>query len=50
MFKPDLYRSFATGFVLGTLLLVGTMVARSDGPGRVIPAAQAATALPDRTR
>ncbi|WP_217896682.1 hypothetical protein [Novosphingobium sp. B 225] len=51
LFKPDLYRSFGIGFVLGALALTGAMVAQGraqiSGP---IPAAQAAPALPDQTR
>ncbi len=52
LFKPDIYRSFALGFVLGALALTGTMVAegRANFANPVIPAAQAAPALPDQTR
>lgn len=52
LFKPDLYRSFGLGFVLGSVLLVGAMWAQSeDGiTGKVIPQAEAAAPLPDRTR
>ena len=52
LFKPDLYRSFGLGFVLGSVLLVGAMWAQSeDGiSGKVIPQAEAAAPLPDRTR
>ncbi|MBN8500127.1 MAG: hypothetical protein J0M19_03120 [Sphingomonadales bacterium] len=51
LFKPDLYRSFAVGFVLGAALLSGFMAAKSgDGlSDKVIPAATAAPALPDQT-
>lgn len=49
--KPDLYRSFALGFVLGTAALLGGMVAQSEQglAGQVIPAAEAAPAHPDLT-
>lgn len=52
LFKSDLYRSFGIGFVLGTLALVGVMMAQGRTPvsGQMIPAAQAAPALPDQTR
>lgn len=51
LFKADLYRSFAIGFVLGTALLVAAMSSRADSPvaGQVIPSATAAPALPDQT-
>lgn len=51
LFKPDLYRSFALGFVLGTAALVGSMAARSEQglAGQVIPVAEAAPAHPDLT-
>ena len=46
LFKADLYRSFAVGFVLGALALLTTLDDQSRGllTGDVIPAAQAATA------
>lgn len=52
LFKPDLYRSFALGFLLGAAALTGAMVAqgRAQFSNPVIPAAQAAPALPDQTR
>ncbi|GAA4762104.1 hypothetical protein [Novosphingobium ginsenosidimutans] len=53
LFKSDLYRSFGLGFVLGAVLLVGSVWAQSeDGiSGKVIPKAEAAApTLPDRTR
>lgn len=52
LFKPDLYRSFAVGFAIGTAALLG-MVGLQSGKGiqgQVIPAAQAAPALQDQTR
>lgn len=51
LFKPDLYRSFAIGFVLGAALLAGAMNVKSDAPiaGQVIPSANAAPSLPDQT-
>ncbi len=52
LFKPDLYRSFAIGFVLGALGLVGA-VGLQGGTSlaqQMIPAAEAAPAHPDRTR
>jgi hypothetical protein len=51
LFKSDLYRSFALGFVLGTAALVGGMAAQSEQglAGQVIPAAEAAPAHPDLT-
>jgi hypothetical protein len=53
LFKNDLLRSFGLGFVLGAVLLVGSVWAQSeDGiSGQVIPKAEAAApVLPDRTR
>jgi hypothetical protein len=52
LFKPDLFRSFGLGFVLGSALLVGAMWSQSDAgiSGNVIPKAEAAAPLPDRTR
>lgn len=52
LFQSDLYRSFGIGFALGALALVGVMVAegRASFGNPVIPAAQAAPALPDQTR
>jgi hypothetical protein len=47
LFKADLYRSFAVGFVLGALALGAAMTQRSDHA--VIPQAQAATVMPDQT-
>lgn len=52
LFKADLYRSFAIGFVLGAVLLATLMSSLRDRPlaGPVIPAATAAApALPDQT-
>lgn len=51
LFKSDLYRSFAVGFVLGAALLAGAMSMKSDAPigGQVIPSANAAPSLPDQT-
>ncbi len=52
LFNADLYRSFGIGFALGALVLTGVMVAdgRASFGNPVIPAAQAAPALPDQTR
>ncbi len=52
LFKSDLFRSFGLGFVLGAVLLVGSVWAQSEEgiAGKVIPKAEAASALPDRTR
>ncbi|MEY4670219.1 MAG: hypothetical protein RLZZ415_98 [Pseudomonadota bacterium] len=52
LFKSDLFRSFGIGFLLGAVLLVGSIWAQSeDGiSGKVIPKAEAAAPLPDRTR
>jgi hypothetical protein len=47
LFKADLYRSFAVGFVLGGLALGAAMTQRPDQV--MIPQAQAATVLPDQT-
>ncbi len=47
LFKTDLYRSFAIGFVLGGLALGAAMTSRPDQA--VIPQAQAATVMPDQT-
>jgi hypothetical protein len=47
LFKADLYRSFAVGFVLGALALGAVMTHRPDQA--VIPQAQAATVMPDQT-
>ncbi|NCU11756.1 MAG: hypothetical protein GXC70_06295 [Sphingomonadaceae bacterium] len=51
LFKADLYRSFAIGFVVGTALLAGAMAVRSgEGlTGQVIPAATAAPVQMDQT-
>ena len=51
LFKADLYRSFAIGFVLGTAVLVAAMSSQADSPvaGQVIPSATAAPVLPDQT-
>jgi hypothetical protein len=51
LFKADLYRSFAIGFVLGTALLAAVLSNRADSPvaGQVIPSATAAPVLPDQT-
>ncbi|MDT9012354.1 MAG: hypothetical protein RL671_2008 [Pseudomonadota bacterium] len=52
LFKSDIFRSFGLGFALGAVLLVGTVWAQSeDGiSGKVIPKAEAAAPMPDRTR
>ncbi len=52
LFKSDLFRAFGIGFLLGAVLLVGSVWAQSeDGiSGKVIPKAEAAAPLPDRTR
>jgi hypothetical protein len=44
LFKPDLYRSFAIGFALGAVLLIGTLDdgARSQIAAKIIPGALAA--------
>jgi hypothetical protein len=47
LFKADLYRSFAIGFVLGAIALGAAMTQRPDQA--VIPQAQAATVMPDQT-
>ena len=47
LFKTDLYRSFAIGFVLGAVALTAAMTHRPDQG--VIPQAQAATVMPDQT-
>jgi hypothetical protein len=47
LFKADLYRSFAIGFVLGGLALGAAMTQRADQG--MIPQAQAATVMPDQT-
>ncbi|MDP3907602.1 hypothetical protein [Novosphingobium sp.] len=52
LFKLDLYRSFAIGFVLGAIGLFGA-IGLQDGTSlahQMIPAAEAAPAHPDRTR
>lgn len=51
LFKADLYRSFAIGFVLGGGLLLASMGAQSDQglAGQVIPSAEAAAPHPDMT-
>lgn len=51
LFKADLYRSFAVGFVVGAALLAAAMSGHADNPvvGQVIPAATAAPVLPDQT-
>ncbi|WP_374591274.1 hypothetical protein [Novosphingobium sp.] len=49
LFKADLFRSFAIGFVVGAALLGAGMSMKSERP-LVIPAASAAApALPDQT-
>lgn len=52
LFKSELLRSFGIGFALGAVLLIGSVWAQSeDGiSGKVIPKAEAAASLPDRTR
>lgn len=47
LFKADLFRSFAVGFVMGAIVLGAAMTHRPDQG--VFPQAQAATALPDQT-
>ncbi len=47
LFKTDLYRSFAIGFVLGAIALGAAMSQRPDQG--VIPQARAATVMPDQT-
>lgn len=51
LFKADLYRSFAIGFVVGAALLAAAMSSHADNPvvGQVIPSATAAPVLPDQT-
>jgi hypothetical protein len=51
LFKPDLYRAFALGFLLGAAALLASMGAQSEQglTGHVIPAAEAASAHPDLT-
>lgn len=51
LFKADLYRSFAIGFVLGAGVLLAGMGAQSDAglAGQVIPTAEAAAPHPDMT-
>jgi hypothetical protein len=51
LFKSDLYRSFAIGFVLGAAALFAAMGSRADNPlaGQVIPSATAAPVLQDQT-
>jgi hypothetical protein len=52
LFKPDLFRSVGLGFALGSVLLIGALWTQSEGgiSGKVIPKAEAAATLPDRTR
>lgn len=52
LLKPDLYRSFAVGFVLGTAAMVAAlgMDSGKDLASQVIPVAQAAPVHPDQTR
>lgn len=52
LFKPDLFRSFALSFVLGTAALLASLAATSGkGLGnQMIPAAQAAPVALDQTR
>ncbi len=47
LFKADLYRSFAIGFVLGGIALGVAMAQRPEQV--MIPQAQAATVMPDQT-
>jgi hypothetical protein len=51
LFKTDLYRSFAIGFVLGAAMLAAVMGSKGDHPiaGQVIPSATAAPAQLDQT-
>lgn len=49
LFKPDLFRSFAIGFVVGTAAM-GAILAMGTGKDlKVIPVAQAAPSHFDRT-
>ncbi|PKB14159.1 hypothetical protein B0I00_2790 [Novosphingobium kunmingense] len=51
LFKADLYRSFAIGFVLGAAALVAGTSAFADEPqGGIVAAAQAAPVVVDHTR
>ena len=49
LFKPDLYRSFAVGFVLGTALMGGVLALSAGKDLKVITVAEAAPAHLDRT-
>ena len=49
LFKPDLYRSFAIGFVLGTAAMGGVLWSGAGSSMKMIPAAQAAPVHLDRT-
>jgi len=51
LFKPDLYRSLALGFVLGAMAIVAAQGFRSGQTlsGQMIPAANAAPELSDQT-
>ena len=49
LFKPDLYRSFAIGFVLGTAAMGGVLAMSAGKDLDVIPVAEAAPAHLDRT-
>ena len=51
LFKPDLYRSFAIGFVAGAAIFAGAMSLKNENSiaERVIPSASAAPVLPDQT-
>ena len=51
LFKADLYRSFAIGFVLGAAALLAGMGAQSEAglAGQMIPSAEAAAPHPDMT-
>ena len=53
LLKPDLCRSFVIGFAIGAAALVATMAAQTSPrglAGAMIPAAEAASVLPDQTR
>lgn len=51
LFKADLFRSFAIGFVLGSAMLAVVLGSRSESPiaGQVIPSATAAPSQIDQT-
>ncbi|MFM5952821.1 MAG: hypothetical protein ACKOPE_00745 [Novosphingobium sp.] len=51
LFKADLFRSFAIGFVLGAIGLAAVMGSQGESSlaSQVIPSATAAPSLPDQT-